>query len=714
MDFLRVSPPPAPAPTVRRTDITAVKLARNVAVLFGVDVPENPTGVVWVCDFNRVAVGDVGRGGPKATRKDVGYLPVKGWYLAGRTLVAGPLGKKGDTGTVPTKPVRVDEIPAATLNRFAPDTKAAAILAGADTLFAQLEGTFQDTMRVLGTLDDGTYLADFMRVGIWASLIAELYRSQPALFTAAVQARLTQRATLSTWSPRLPRDAAAESAASEFGHHDEGKWEPTRLGVLDRVVRDYVHPSFGSATISGDDLQNPNSEYLIDGLVDRWCRHLTQSPDRGLAWTVQNGQCRTVEVHQSAQMPLGRFIAEVLLLSPKILPFATDDRDDWQTFDPGIPAHRLRARPRIPSLAELSPMPEKSKQAVVHTLICLHRVLRTNAKFNHKDMLKEVSEDQERVVETSETLWGKEAPLSLTAKLLWLRGRVSAGRESDADFADAHWPQLIECLAQLHRLRAKGHISVGEWIDLFSTTSPDINSRIRDLNSRGRTDDAKTLQASLLDRWKELLELLEINLGREIEKSTKAGKPDPSLIRVAPLLHNYIGVAMRSEDIEERLEAIRFGRLVVLPLRRIVAQDRGNDTAARQTIQIISGAAGRLAAETNNDSVRQEMLQLCANLLGDLLKTRLVLELLNEDRPASKAGDLNALNAVAETALNLLEARSTASPVNQEILCKIIHLAEDALNSLTGGKTTNPETASERARKVEQNKKRWLRLGEAE
>jgi hypothetical protein len=358
-------------------------------------------------------------------------------------------------------------------------------------------------------------------------------------------------------------------------------------------------------------------------------------------------------------------------------------------------------------------MPEKSKQAVVHTLICLHRVLRTNAKFNHGDMLKEVSEDQERVAAISETLWGNKAPLSLIARIQWLRGRVSAGRENDTEFADARWPQLIECLDQLHHLRDKGQVSIGEWIDLFTTTSPDINSRIRDLNARGRTDEAKSLQGSLLGNWRELLELLDINLGREIEKSAKAGTPDPSLIRVAPLLHNYIGVAMRSVDMEERLEAIRFGRLVVLPLRRIIAQDRGNDTAARQTIQIISGAAGRLASETDNDSVRQEMLQLCADLLGDLLNTRLVVELLKEDRPAGKAADLNVLNAIAETALNILESHVTTPPIDQELLGKIVHLAEDALNSLAGGKATDPETASERARKVKQNRERWLRLGKA-
>lgn len=711
MNFLNVSPPHPADATVRRSEITTVKLARNVSVLFGVDVPENPTGVVWVSDFSKVAVGDVGRGGPKATRKDAGYLATKSWYLVDRSLVAGPAGRAGDYAAVPARRIEnIEEIPAATLNRYAPDTKAAAILAGAETLFSELEETFEDVLRVLGTLDDGSPLADFMRVGAWASLIAEVYRSQPALFVAAVQARLTQRAALSSWSPRLLGEDSTLMASCEFGQQEKTKWEPVHLGILDRTIREFVQP-FSDSADAGDDLQEPNREYLIDGLVDRWCRHLTQSQDRGLAWIVQESQRYSVEVHQSAQIPLGRFISEVLLLSPQILPFGAKDLQDLCSFDAKDPLHRQRVRPRVPSLAELSSLPERSKVAVIHTIGCLHRVLRANSSFNNREMLREVSEDQERISRLADALLGREAPQSVIARILWTRGIVSANRDSDPSLVKSYWPELSESLQKLQQLRDQGKISAGEWIDIFHTTSPVINSMVGDLALQpGLLEESQRVYMDLMESWHEVFGLLDIDINLEIENSQHIEHLDVSLARAVTLFHNYLGVALRSEDLVKKLQTIRFGYRVVVPLRRMISRSRGNDAAVRLTMQLIAGAASRLATEAEEPEIHEEMLQLCSNLLDDLLDTKLLRELLSGERLPERSNDLSALISIVASGVRLVDAGVDLPKPLLDSVGRSDELLGQALMSLGAETSENSTSKTERVETVKRLHEQWKML----
>lgn len=747
VDFMRVRPPYPPSAGVRRNDITGIKLARHVAVLFGVDVPENPTDTVWVSDFNKVTVGDVGRGAPKLTAprdKKLGHLPLKGWYLVDRALVAGPIGKAGEIGTTPAIFAGgVDEVPSATLNRFKPDTKAAALLTGAEQLFAGLEEVYRDTIRVLGILDDGSSLADNMRIGVWASLVAETYRCQPALFSAVVQARLAQRAALSTWKPVVPAVQAAESASCEFGEKgNEDYWEPVTLGILDGVIRNHVRPSIspqdslhsllrngqsilevekptgseaegspGSETEGSPGSDDPNRDYLIDGLVDRWCRHLTQSSDRGLMWTVQEQRHRTVEIYLSGQVPLSRFLAEVHLLYPMVLPYGMQNQEDnWQRFDPADEEHRRRVRPRIPSRAEMGQVPEKSRMAIVHTLICLQRTLRSGAEFKHPQMTKEVSDDQQRVADLSESLWGPNAALSALSRHLWLRGRISSGRERDVEFVAKNWPSFMDGLRLLRCLREEGKLSAGEWVDIFAGTSPILNARSRDLAATGFEPEAKALRAELMEDWQDVLRILNINVDLESENSSELEAPDTSMTGLAMLLHNYLGSSLRMESDYKRLSAVRFGQKVVLPLRRMVSEDRKNDSAVRLSIQIIARAAARLATLTTDEAIRNEMLEASASLLEDLLKTKLVKELMGGKRTPKDASDLNVCNAISEAALTLLESESKGTVLNMEETLRILNMSSAALAALSGDKPASPEKASDRTRDVQRYRDRWNKL----
>ncbi|WP_432246230.1 hypothetical protein ACRB8A_20160 (plasmid) [Arthrobacter sp. G.S.26] len=753
VDFLRVAPPPPPSPAVRRNDITGIKLARHVAVLFGVDVPENPTETVWVSDFNKVSVGDIGRGAPKLSVKKnqkVGPLPLKGWYLVNRALVAGPSTDTGIIGAAP--PVRVegvDEVPSATLNRFKPDTKAAALLAGADRLFAGLEETFKDTLRVLGTLEDGTLLADNVRIGIWASLLAEVYRSQPALFTAAVQARLTQRAALSQWQPRVSLTLSTESATCEFGAEgNDDYWEPTTLGILDGVIRDYVRPSIGPGLSSPSALtktrdesvdknvgpdknsapigaetdgspagsDDPNRDYLIDGLVDRWCRHLTQSSDRGLTWTVQEQSRRSVDIYLSGLTPLSRFLTEIQLLSPQILPYGEDSRGEtsqWLPLDVTLEKHRRRIRPRIPSRAELSPLPEKSQKAIIHTLICLHRALRGATAFRDRGarMLQEIRDDEQRVAELSASLWGAEAPLSTWSHHMSLRSRIEAARDKDPGFVDANWGEFITSYRKLRFLRESEGLTVGEWVDIFIGSSVTINARSRDLGIRGGSQEkeAKALRAELHSDWQNALRLLNIDVEATKETLHGADNPAPGLTQVALLLHNYLGVALQAPSEQERLAAIRFGRNVVVPTRRRVAEDRKNDNVVRLSIQIVLGAAAKLAAETSNQRVRQELLLISSALLKDLLETKLVKELRTGHKAPEEASDLYVLNAISSAALTLHE-NGENSPLSRDDTLRVLDMAATALGAMTEGRPNGPEKETSRSQNVRVYRERWDKL----
>ena len=142
----------------------------------------------------------------------------------------------------------------ATLNRYGPDTKAAVVLTGANRLLRDVTAAIASVCRSMA--DQGT--APEIRLAVWAGLVLEAFRGQPALVAAAVQAREIQRALTTPWGEYLWLRGLAASARCEFGAAGiadrdaddaaaaDSPHRPTRFELIDS------HPAAAAAADPGD------------------------------------------------------------------------------------------------------------------------------------------------------------------------------------------------------------------------------------------------------------------------------------------------------------------------------------------------------------------------------------------------------------------------------------------------------------------------------
>jgi hypothetical protein len=165
-----------------RSEVVAVRLARTIAPLFGVSWPAGPFGRTWVCDYAALTLAELARGAPLPTKPERAPLtrtepagagePATGWGWSGRAVWTAP------GGTAPAV------LANATVNRFGPNTKAAVVLTAANRLLAEATAAIET---VCGELNDSP-AGPQMRLAIWAGLVLEVFRGQPALVVASIQA----------------------------------------------------------------------------------------------------------------------------------------------------------------------------------------------------------------------------------------------------------------------------------------------------------------------------------------------------------------------------------------------------------------------------------------------------------------------------------------------------------------------------------------------
>src|SRR3954453_2508965 len=183
-----------------RSEIVAVRLARKVAPLFGVRWEHNPFGRTWVCDYAALTLAELARGAPMPGKPD--RVPgseqeprvdenapetTGGWGWSGRAVWTAP------GASAPAV------LASATLNRFGPNTKAAAVLTAANRLMQGATAAIGAVCRELNDSSAGPQL----RLAIWAGLVLEAFRGQPALVVAAIQARAVQRSLTARWGAQV-------------------------------------------------------------------------------------------------------------------------------------------------------------------------------------------------------------------------------------------------------------------------------------------------------------------------------------------------------------------------------------------------------------------------------------------------------------------------------------------------------------------------------
>jgi hypothetical protein len=313
---------------VPRSDIVAARVARKVGPLFGVVWEQGPFGCTWVCDFGAITLAEIARGAPYPAR-DIqaamdktavpdtvgrdgsalgsGSAGPAAWQLAGRAVWTP---RRGPTPGAVTH---------ATLNRYGPDTKAAVVLTGANRLLRDLTAAIASVCRSLADQN----AAPEIRLAVWAGLVLEAFRGQPALVAAAVQAREIQRALTTPWGEHLWLRGLTASARCEFGaagiadgDADAGAaadnpHRPTRFELIDATLPLLRLP------IPVTDGPLLSQAEVLDDIASRWCRRLLQvgHPGRGITWVAADPPGhRRVQSYVRIGSAVAPFVAEILAM----------------------------------------------------------------------------------------------------------------------------------------------------------------------------------------------------------------------------------------------------------------------------------------------------------------------------------------------------------------------------------------------------------------
>ncbi|MCW2930713.1 MAG: hypothetical protein JWM19_1675 [Actinomycetia bacterium] len=309
---------------VPRSDVVAARIARKVGPLFGIVWEQNPFGCTWVCDFGRITLAEIARGAPYPARgvqaeldastghsgAESGNTGSHAWQPAGRAVWTP---RRGPTPA---------SIAHATLNRYGPDTKAAVVLAGANRLLQEVTAAVAEVSRYLAGANTGTEI----RLAVWAGLVLEAFRGQPALVAAAIQARAIQRALTTPWGQHLWLPGLADSARCEFGaaamdgppadppgQEPATPQVPTSFDLIDATL-----PLLGLPLPANDGPLLSQRE-MLDDIATRWCRRLLQIgyPGRGITWVdeAMPGH-RSVQAYVRVGSAIAPFVAEVFSALP--------------------------------------------------------------------------------------------------------------------------------------------------------------------------------------------------------------------------------------------------------------------------------------------------------------------------------------------------------------------------------------------------------------
>ncbi len=692
--YLAVDPPDR-VPSPRTPADTRARLARNVAVLFGVDVPGNPTGMTWVCDFNRVTVSEVGRGAPNPPRGVRYALDSAGLASVDRGLVLGPARAVGRDDRQPAEirllspDATLDEISPATLQRFGPETKAAVVLAGARELLDSLEATIVDVLEILGVSIDGQPLADVMRIAAWAFLVAETYRTQPALFVAALQARDIQRGALANWAPLADRLEAHVHARAEFSEDDahahtsagrmtNDEYRPSTIRIIDDVLRDHVRPAFDMQPSAQRESDAESGLSLTADLAQRWCDLLVRTQESGVAWTIEDPRDgrRTVDITLPLLGVMGTYVAQVIQQLPAVLPYGADAlRDNFEVLDLEKPEHRQRLLPRIVTLPELRRLPDRTQRAVLNTHVFLLRLARTHELFRSAAMVTETLADMGTILEHAAALWGETDTTTTMFRLIHSRftPRVQRSAIPKARVRRARATHLAN-LEDVRQLWKSGAMPAGAWLDVLNTESSTLHSIARDLESEGDSTGAQDLHTRLVTWWDEALRAVglgDIPDGVPVEElSLDSG--------FTVILHNYGALILDSAEPDLQWRGFELLYRRILPMRREIARVRQSNKPVRQTIQLLIRRIGRIVG-LHQGSRREQLLNALVALTREFRELHLVNDLLTGNSKTGFDSDVLTMLSFAEGTMTLVE--EGAVPLSEKNL-------EEVRNALLVGATS--------------------------
>jgi hypothetical protein len=545
---------PAAVPDVpeSRSEIVPARLARKLAPLFGIPWEGGPFGGrTWVCDYNRLTLTEIARGAPLPTRGRLRKAQdaVSGaWQVVDRAVVAGP------------KVQLPNEIPNPTLNRFGPDTKAAVVLTGANVLLQPVTRAIEEALPLV-TAADGSELPARLRVAVWAAMVLEAFRSQPALAFAAIRARAIQRELLVEWE--LPLAAATdlpltrcEVGAPGSRPRAEGS-QPQELDLADRTA----------------ELLEVSS---ADELVDRLLRQLMAIGTRK----------SSSHLWLSERRP-GQLVVEALVSPTELV-----DRFG-RLVAPLLDAHDADepVLPRVPDATELAGLSQLTRRAVVLGLLTVLRQVQFRGELRERtrnqivpslDAVAALATESLGPADPAGALFACRAA-DMTVHTLRHDVRYELGNALEG---------LMDRVERCIMLCELGVLDRGAAAEAVSSANVEVNV-VRRTNARHA--DAKLPSPEGLDRWLRgswaaFIRALEIDPDQE-----PGADPDPRR-PAGHHLHNYASyLATHVDDTADLRGAVELFENVVIPARKRYRDLTRSALPLRQSFQTASRATTALS-----------------------------------------------------------------------------------------------------------------------
>jgi hypothetical protein len=212
-----------------RNNVVANRIAKNIGPLLGVPDPDGPFGEMsWLCDFERLTLGEIARGAPEPTRAELselrtGTTDTSDWRFVGRAVY----GKTPQT------------IVNATLNKFGPDTKSGVVLTGLNQLLEPQTQTLVDAI----TSDTFQKLRTEEQLRAYGAMTFGAYRLQPLFFHAGLSARGMQRSLkLDHERAIFPHPESTEFARCELSaaQPDSSPTQVFELDIIDEPSKSFA------------------------------------------------------------------------------------------------------------------------------------------------------------------------------------------------------------------------------------------------------------------------------------------------------------------------------------------------------------------------------------------------------------------------------------------------------------------------------------------
>lgn len=622
-----MTPPPYPSVESSR-EATHQKLARNVAALFGVPVRDSRyPDLCWFTDYPLLNLKDLARGTPP------------GWDVQGE-------GDEQREGSLDKTPVA-----SATLSKFGPDVKAAAVLAGANTLFEPMFDSLVDVLEITYQSEDDQPLADATRITLWAALQLDIFMAQPALMWAVYQARTTQRATNHRW--RVQVDPQAERVGTarrqiEFAidaGHEEPSLHPRSVDIMDDLLRNIVKPEAGP---KGDGVESLPK--LVDNTATRFVAQLMRTSTFA-GWARLRGKTpghRVLDVYVDRGGLHMAFMEENLRIFNKVQPYKSrEDKSPeavWEDYDASEQSHWLRLIPRVPSKFEVRRLAEISQVALVRALRDTLRCL-----AEHKDQfptpaLVEIRHRLLQLSELSSTILGEHHHETHRTYVLYLELLT---RTLDFGIASEPWDHYSDLdaagdaiAASAAALRATAHAwPPGEWLECWDQVSTSVSSAVTRKLESGDSEGARQLGDEQVSTWISAFAAMGFGLMTDDLPSLDSVGID-TLMGLATPLHDCMANLLRPTQSPEdvaRGRRLAFG--YVKPVRTQVSEHRRSDRPLRLTLQVLLGHFAR-CAEEGEAGLLPTLRQLRSELL-EVARVQFIAKQLESDRRYEREPDLD-------------------------------------------------------------------------